>query len=73
MSHEEELYIGCKMGLVLGLRYLFENGNSKKFSQYFLSNLSFYKLSWVSVDLFMPSKIFWISGLKWFFESKCWF
>ena len=36
----------------LSLLYLFEKGNSKKFSQYFLSKLSFYKLSWVSVDLF---------------------
>ena len=34
-------------GLILGLRCLLENGNSKKFSQYFLSKLSFDKLSWV--------------------------
>jgi hypothetical protein len=31
----------------LGLQCLLENGNSKKFSQYFLSKLSFDKLSWV--------------------------
>ena len=31
-----------RLGLVSGLRCLLENGNSKKFSQYFLS-----KLSWV--------------------------
>ena len=34
-------------GLVLGLRCLLENGNSKKFSQFFLSKLSFDKISWV--------------------------
>jgi hypothetical protein len=36
-------------GLVLGLWCLFENGKSKKFSQYFLSKLSFDKLSWLIV------------------------
>ena len=36
-----------RSGLVSGLRCLLENGNSKKFSQYFLSKLSFDKLSWV--------------------------
>ena len=33
--------------LVSGLWCLLENGNSKKFSQYFLSKLNFDKLSWV--------------------------
>ena len=36
---------GGRSSLVSGLRCLFENGNSKKFSQYFLSKLSFEKLS----------------------------
>ena len=36
-------------GLVSGLQCLFENGNSKKFSQYFLSKLNFDKLSWLIV------------------------
>ena len=40
---------GARSSLVLGLRYLIENGNSKKFSQYFLSKLSFDKLSWLIV------------------------
>ena len=35
------------LGLVLGLWCLLENGNFKKFSQCFLSKLSFDKLSWV--------------------------
>ena len=39
--------LGRRSGLVLVLRCLLENGNSKKFSQYFLSKLSFDKLSWV--------------------------
>ena len=39
--------LGGILGLVSGLRCLFENGNSKKFSQYFLLKLSFDKLSWV--------------------------
>ena len=37
--------LGRRSGLVLGLRCLLENGNSKKFSQCFLSKLSFDKLS----------------------------
>ena len=45
-------------GLVSGLRCLLENGNSKKFSHYFLSKLCFDKLSWVFCNL--PKKIFWI-------------
>ena len=40
---------GARLSLVSGLRCLFENGNSKKFSQYFLSKLSFDKLSWLIV------------------------
>ena len=32
--------LGGRSGLVSGLRCLFENGNSKKFSQYFLSKLT---------------------------------
>ena len=43
----EKNFLGGRSSLVLGLRCLFENGNSKKFSQYFLSKLSFNKLSWV--------------------------
>ena len=35
--------------LVSGLRCLLDDGNSKKFSQYFLSKLSFDKLSWLIV------------------------
>ena len=42
-----EILVGGILGLVLALRCLLENGNSKKFSQYFLSKLSFDKLSWV--------------------------
>jgi hypothetical protein len=40
---------GARSSLVLGLWCLFENGNSKKFSQYFLSKLSFDKLRWLIV------------------------
>ena len=39
--------LGIRLCLVSGLRCLLENGNSKKISQYFLSKLSFDKLSWV--------------------------
>ena len=52
--HTEDRYLfsgksllGGRLGLVSGLQCLLENGNSKKFSQYFLSKLSFDKLSWV--------------------------
>ena len=41
--------LGIRSSLVLGLWCLLENGNSKKFSQYFLSKLSFDKLSWLIV------------------------
>jgi len=40
---------GGRSGLVSRLWCLFENGNSKKFSQYFLSKLNFDKLSWLIV------------------------
>ena len=40
---------GARLSLVSGLQCLFENGKSKKFSQYFLSKLSFDKLSWLIV------------------------
>ena len=42
-----KIVLGGRSGLVSGLWCLLENGNSKKFSQYFLSKLSFDKLSWV--------------------------
>jgi hypothetical protein len=52
--HTEARYLGRRKillygisVLVLGLWFLLENGNSKKFSQFFLSKLSFDKLSWV--------------------------
>ena len=41
--------LGGRSGLVFGVWCLLENGNSKKFSQYFLSKLSFDKLSWLIV------------------------
>ena len=51
--HTKARYLGRRKmllygrsGLVLDLRCLLENGNFKKFSQYFLSKLSFDKLSW---------------------------
>ena len=50
--------LGGGLGLVSVLQCLLENGNSKKFSQYFLSKLSFDKLSWVFCIL--PFKFFWI-------------
>lgn len=52
--------LGRRSGLVSGLWCLLENGNSKKFSHYFLSKLSFDKLSWVFVFCILPSKFFWI-------------
>ena len=45
-----------RSGLVFYLGFLLENDNFQKFSQYFLSKLSFDKLSWVFCIL--PSKIF---------------
>ena len=51
--HTEAGYLGRrkilsygKLGLVLDLECLLENENFQKFSQYFLSKLSFDKLSW---------------------------
>ena len=41
-------------GLLSSFRCLFENGNSKIFCQYFLSKLSFDKLSWLIVNFSMP-------------------
>ena len=73
--HSEDRYpvsgknlLGGRLGLVLGLQYLFENGNSKKFSQYFLSKLSFDKLCWVFCNL--PSKFFWIFVKSGFLSSS---
>ena len=44
-----KIVLGGRLDLVSGLRCLFENGNSKKLSQYFLSKLSFDRLSWLIV------------------------
>ena len=74
--HTKARYLGRRKllsygrsGLVLGLLCLFENGNSKKFSQYFLSKLSFDKLSWlIVICLRIFFLIFANSG---FFEFKC--
>ena len=59
---------GGRSGLVSGIRCLFENGNSKKFSQYFLWKLSFDKLSWLIV---ICLRKFFGFCQKWFFEFKC--
>jgi hypothetical protein len=62
--HTEAGYLGRRkilsyrrLGLVLDLGCLLENGKFKKFNQYFLSKLSFDKLSWVFCIL--PWKNFW--------------
>jgi hypothetical protein len=60
--------LGGRSGLVSGLRCLFEKGNSKKFSQYFLSKLSLDKLSWLIVICLRKFLDF---CQKWFFEFKC--
>ena len=57
-----------RSGLVLGLRCPLENGNFKKFSQYFLSKLSFDKLSWVFEFCLRNFLGFCQNG---FFEFKC--
>ena len=58
-----------RLGLVLGLRCLLENGNFKKFSQCFLSKLSFDKLSWVFLHFALQNFLeFCQNG---FFELKC--
>ena len=43
--------LGGRSGLFSSLRCYLENGNSKKFGQYFLSKLSFDKLSWLIVTI----------------------
>ena len=73
--HTEARYLGRRkmllygrLGLVLGLQCLLENGNFKKFSQYFLSKLSFDKLSWVFAFCLRKFLEFCQNG---FFELKC--
>ena len=73
--HTEARYLGKRKmllygrsGLVLGLRCLLENGNFKKFSQYFLSKLSFDKLSWFFAFCLRKFLEFCQNG---FFELKC--
>jgi hypothetical protein len=73
--HTEARYLGRRKillyiisGLVLGLRCLLENGNFKKFSQYFLSKLSFDKLSWVFAFFLREFLEFCENG---FFKLKC--
>ena len=61
--------LGGRSGLVLDLRCLLENGNFKKFSQYFLSKLSFDKLSWVFA--FFLRNFFGILS-KWVFRAQVW-
>ena len=60
------LYI--RSSLVVGLWCLLENGNSKKFSQFFLSKLSFDKLSWVFA--FCLRNFFWIFVKMGFLSSS---
>ena len=57
-----------RLSIVLGLRCLLENGNFKKFSQYFLSKLSFDKLSWVFAFCLRKFLEFCQNG---FFELNC--
>ena len=59
--------LGGRSGLVSGLQCLLENGNSKKFSQYFLSKLSFDKLSWVSAFCL---RMFFGFLSKWVFRAQ---
>ena len=59
--------LGGRWGLLSGLQFLLENGNSKKFSQYFLSNLSFDKLSWVFAFFL---RIFFGFLSKWVFQAQ---
>ena len=65
--------LGRILGLVSGLWCLFENGNSKKFSQYFLSKLSFDNLSWLIVISPCLRKNFGFLAKIHFFEFKCGF
>ena len=60
--------LGRILGLVSGLKCLLEYGNSKKFSQFFLSKLSFDKLSWVFAFCLGKFLEFCQNG---FFELKC--
>ena len=62
--------LGIILGLVSGLWCLFENGNSKKFSQYFLSKLSFDKFSLLIVIF---HRIFFVFLSKVVFKLKCGF
>ena len=59
--------LGARLILVLGLRCLFENEKSKNFSQYFLSKLSFDKLSWLIV---ICLRIFFVFFAKTGFSSS---
>ena len=74
--HTEAGYLGRRKllsygrsGLVLGLCCMLENGNLKKFSQCFLSKLSFDKLSWVFA--FCLRKNFGFLS-KWVFQAQVW-
>ena len=58
-----------RLGLVLGLRCPLENGNFKKICQYFLSKLSFDKLSWVFAFCL---GIFFGFLSKWVFRAQVW-
>jgi hypothetical protein len=62
---------GGRPGLVSDIQCLFENGNSKKFSQYFLSKFSFDKLSWLLVISPCLRKNFGFLAKIGFFEFKC--
>jgi hypothetical protein len=65
-------FSGERSGLVSGLQCQFENGNSKKFSQYlFLSKLSFDKLSWLIVISPCLKMFFGFLAKIGFFEFKC--
>lgn len=64
-----KMILDRRSGLVLGLWFLLENGNLKKFSQCFLSKLSFGKLSWVFA--FCLRNFFGFFCQNGFFELKC--
>ena len=63
-----KILLDGRLGLVLGLQCLLENGNFKKFSQCFLSKLSFDKLSWVFAFCL---RIFFGFFVKMGFSSSC--
>ena len=74
--HTEAGYMGRRKiisygrsGLVLDLICLLENGNFKKFSQYFLSKLSFDKPSWFFAFCL---RIFFGFLSKWVFQAQLW-